>query len=77
MYKKVTDCQVFSLEHINNVPRLSFFQYEFNRGGLVFLLANKEVRMSGSNCFLFFLASARVSGWQLVTKTATVLAIFL
>lgn len=53
------------------------FQYEFNRGGFSY----KEVRMplplSERNRLSAFLASARVSGWQLVTKAMTALAILL
>lgn len=50
---------------------------EFNGGVLGFFLANKEMRMSESHCFSFFLASTRLSGWQLVTKAVTAFAIFL
>lgn len=71
------DFQVLSLEHINNALRFSFFQYEFNGGVLGFFLANKEMRMSESHCFSFFLASTRLSEWQLVTKAVTAFAIFL
>lgn len=39
VYKKERDFQVLSLELINSAPRFILFQYEFNRGGVEFLLA--------------------------------------
>lgn len=49
-----------------------FFRVPFSCEGVRMALP-----LSGSNCLSFFFASTRVSGWQLVTKAVTALAIFL
>lgn len=74
MYKEGRDFQVLSLELINSASRFSLFQYEFNRGVLELLLAMKNATAIVREQLSVILL-CRVSGWQLVTRAMTALAL--